>query len=129
MSMFLDTHTFLWFIIGDKPLPTQARTMIENVVNKRFLSVVSLWEMAIKISIGKLETDISLEEIINEHITNNLIEIVPVRPADILTLSTLPFFHRDPFDRMIIAQTINNNIPIISIDAAFDAYSLQRLWD
>lgn len=129
MSMFLDTHTFLWFIIGDKRLPTQARTMIENVVNKRFLSVVSLWEMAIKISIGKLETDISLEEIINEHITNNLIEIVPVRPADILTLSTLPFFHRDPFDRMIIAQTINNNIPIISIDAAFDAYSLQRLWD
>jgi PIN domain nuclease of toxin-antitoxin system len=124
----LDTHTFLWFIGGNSRLTGKARQMIEDMDNERLLSAASLWEMAVKVSIGKLETDIPFEKVITEQVAMNAIHVLPIRALDVLTVSRLPFHHRDPFDRLIIAQAMTENAPIISIDTCFDSYPVKRLW-
>ena len=105
------------------------RTLIEDPANRRFLSVASLWEIGIKISIGKLNIDMPLEELLLHHIEKNAIQILHIRFADILEVSIMPFHHRDPFDRLIIAQAIVENVQIFSIDEVFDSYPVQRQWE
>jgi len=129
MNFILDTHTFLWFIGGEPLLPMKIRTLIEDPANRRFLSVASLWEIGIKISIGKLNIDMPLEELLLHHIEKNAIQILHIRFADILEVSIMPFHHRDPFDRLIIAQAIVENVQIFSIDEVFDSYPVQRQWE
>ena len=129
MNFILDTHTFLWFIGGEPQLPMKIRTLIEDPANGRFLSVASLWEIGIKISIGKLNIDMPLEELLHHHIEKNAIQILPIRFADIVEVSTMPFHHRDPFDRLIIAQAIVEKVQVLSIDDVFDSYPVQRQWE
>ena len=123
----LDTHTFIWFIDGDKQLSQTARTSIEgdNVVN--YVSIGSLWEIAIKISLKKLELKVSFDQI-NKQFLENGFELLPVTFADTLTVSTLPFHHRDPFDRIIIAQALNSGINIITKDENFSLYGVNVIW-
>ena len=128
MKLLLDTHTFLWFINGDANLSAAARQLIEDHGNERLLSIASLWEMAIKRSIGKLELDISFANLMEQHITGNAIDLLPIRPAHLDVLKTLSFHHRDPFDRLIIAQSIVENVPILSRDITFDLYPIERRW-
>jgi PIN domain nuclease of toxin-antitoxin system len=128
MNLLLDTHTFLWFIGGDSRLPENARTLIEDIRHQRFLSIASLWEISIKLSIGKLDIDMELEELLSDHIESNAIHILQIRFADMLEVSRMPFHHRDPFDRLIIAQAIVDGMPILSIDDVFDSYGVQRQW-
>jgi PIN domain nuclease of toxin-antitoxin system len=97
----------------------------ENATN--FVSIASLWEMAIKISLGKLELKMPFDHI-EQQIAANGFEILPITLQDILTVSTLPFHHRDPFDRIIIAQSLNNDMIVISKDKFFDQYQAKVRW-
>ncbi len=123
----LDTHTLIWYINGDMELSKNAREAIEaeNAIN--FVSIASLWEMAIKISLGKLELKTPFNQI-GRQLEENSFEVLPVTFEDTLTVSTLPFHHRDPFDRIIIAQSFNNALTLISKDKSFDLYNAKVLW-
>ncbi len=131
MKVLLDTHTFLWFIMGNSKLSEQARSIIEDLNNQRLISIASLWEMAIKISSGKLTIPSQpFEAFMRHQLEINCIEILSMQLAHTALVSTLPFpnKHRDPFDRMIIAQSIVNHIPIIGRDSDFDDYLVERIW-
>jgi PIN domain nuclease of toxin-antitoxin system len=128
VTIILDTHTFLWFIAGDKKLSAQARSLIEDPNNRVLLSIVSLWEIVVKASTGKLSLSRSFADLIREDVDGNGIEVLPTTLAHLETLSTLPLLHRDPFDRLLIAQSISEGIPIVGTDMAFDQYSVSRLW-
>jgi PIN domain nuclease of toxin-antitoxin system len=128
MKLLLDTHTFLWFIMGNSSLSAKARALIEDVANEKFLSVASLWELAIKLSIGKLTLAAPFDVLIPQQLSLNGFELLNIEIAHAAAVATLPLHHRDPFDRLLIAQAQVENMSIVSIDAAFDAYSVARLW-
>jgi len=128
VRLLLDTHTFLWFIGGDTALSPYARQLIEDRTNERLLSIASLWEMAIKASLGRLTLTLSFADLVVEHVHGNVIELFEILPPHLDVLTTLPFYHKDPFDRMLIAQSQAENIPILSRDSAFDDYAIRRLW-
>lgn len=123
----LDTHTLIWYINGDPELSQNARTAIEADSTINFVSIASLWEMAIKISLGKLELKTPFNQI-SRQIEENGFEILPITFDGTLTVSTLPFHHRDPFDRIIIVQSFNNRLTVISKDKNFDLYKAKVLW-
>ncbi len=112
MKFLIDTHTFLWFVSGAENLSKKANEQIANNDNQIFISIASLWEMAIKNSLGKLDINGGYETVINDVIAND-IEILAINFQHTLIQNKLPFYHRDPFDRIIIAQAIaeNNNAP------------------
>jgi PIN domain nuclease of toxin-antitoxin system len=128
MKLLLDTHSFLWFIGGDERLSSTARTLIEDVNNDVFLSVASLWEMAIKISLGRLRLAQPFETFIPQQISLNRIGILGITISHTAQVAILPFHHRDPFDRLLIAQALGEQMPIVSRDPEFDAYGITRLW-
>jgi PIN domain nuclease of toxin-antitoxin system len=127
MAFLLDTHTFLWFVAGDKQLPPTVRDKIKDIKQHCFLSVASLWEITIKFQIGKLTLNISLEELFN-YIDRNQIEIIPINIEHLLTLSELPRHHGDPFDRLIISQAIAENLILITRDSALKKYKVKQQW-
>ncbi|MGK7881027.1 MAG: type II toxin-antitoxin system VapC family toxin [Crocosphaera sp.] len=128
MKLLLDTHIFLWFIDGSSKLSQNARTLIENQTNERFLSIASLWEIAIKVSIGKLKLQLSVSDLVTEQVYDNDIKLLAITPQHLDILKQLDFHHKDPFDRLIIAQAIADNLTILSVDSIFDNYPLKRLW-
>ena len=121
MNLILDTHTFMWFVNGDKNLTIKARTTIENPSNFGYISIAILWEMAIKISLGKLEIKYPFEQVLTQ-IYENGFEILPIAFEHTLVISELEFYHRDPFDRLIIAQAMTEKMTIVSKDESFDDY-------
>ena len=127
LQYLLDTHTLIWYINGDFELSQIGRMAIEEENATNFVSIASLWEMAIKISLGKLELKMPFDHI-EQQIAANGFEILPITLQDILTVSTLPFHHRDPFDRIIIAQSLNNDMIVISKDKFFDQYQAKVRW-
>ena len=129
MRLLLDTHTFLWFIDGSQNLSEYARRLIEAPSNERLLSIASLWEMSIKISLGRLELPVSFTDLIEHHVQGNDIDLLAIKPEHLDVLKALPFHHRDPFDRLMIAQSVSEQIPVVSRDAAFEAYSIERIWN
>lgn len=128
MKILLDTHTFLWFIEGSFNLSNIAKNLIEDQNNQRFLSVASLWEMSIKVSIGKLELDIAFPELVRREVYGNAIELLEIQPKHLDELAKLPFHHKDPFDRLIIAQSLAGDFSLITKDSAFDSYPVTVLW-
>ena len=128
MQFLLDTHTFLWFILDSPNLSTSAKTIIETASNNRLLSVASIWEMAIKSSIGKLTFNQPFERFIPYQLRINDIKLLEIQLAHTVAIVNLPFYHRDPFDRLIIGQSIVENIPVITADSAFEEYPIQILW-
>ena len=128
MKLLLDTHAFLWFIMGSLDLSAAARTQIEDVANEKFLSVASLWEIAIKLSIGKLTLSAPFDLLIPQQLALNGFELLNIEIDHVSLVATLPFHHRDPFDRLLIAQAMVEKMAIVSIDAAFNDYSVVRLW-
>nr|VFK79635.1 MAG: PIN domain nuclease, a component of toxin-antitoxin system (PIN domain) [Candidatus Kentron sp. SD] len=123
MKFLLDTHIFLWFIGGNPKLSVLLRQLIEDPNNEKFLSIASLWEMSIKAGIGRLRLDLTFPEIVRNHVDANAIELLPVRPEHLDIVRSLPFYHKDPFDRLIIAQSYSENIPVLSQDKVFDDYA------
>jgi PIN domain nuclease of toxin-antitoxin system len=128
VNLLLDTHTFLWFIGGSDRLSAHARDLIEDGENDRYISVASLWEMAIKVSIGKLNVPLPFTRLVREHVVGNAIEVLPIAPEHLDEQRKLPFHHRDPFDRLIIAQAITEDMTIVGRDAEFEAYPVRLDW-
>lgn len=128
MKLLLDTHSFLWFIGGDERLSLTARALIEDATNDVFLSVASLWEMAIKISLGRLQFAQPFETLISQQISVNRITVLNITISHTAKVAVLPFHHRDPFDRLLAAQALVEQMPIVSRDPEFDAYGVTRFW-
>lgn len=128
MRLLLDTHTFMWFVNGDAELHSHARGLIEDTENERWLSIGSLWEMAIKASLGKLVVGPAFTEIVRTQVAGNAISLLPVQPSHLDTVKTLPLHHRDPFDRLLIAQALVEGLDVVGRDQAFDGYAIRRHW-
>ncbi len=127
MTFLLDTHTFLWFINDSLQLSVDAKNLLEADVDL-FLSVASLWEIAIKVSIGKLTLPDTYEKFIPQQVTLNNIEILPISMAHLAVVAVLPLHHRDPFDRLLVAQAMVEQVSIFSADVMFDSYQVSRIW-
>jgi PIN domain nuclease of toxin-antitoxin system len=127
MKLLIDTHTFLWFITDSSQLSKDALDLLESDADLLF-STASLWEIAIKVSIGKLTLPMPYRLFITRQLKANRIDKLPIRLPHLTTVASLPLHHRDPFDRMLIAQAIVENFPVVSGDSAFDAYAIKRLW-
>ena len=119
MRILVDTQAFIWFVEDDKQLPAKIKIELEDIDNSIVISIASLWEMTIKLSLGKLQIGCLIEEMI-EKVYQNGFEILPILPDPIIKLSKLDYFHRDPFDRIIISQGLSENMVIVSSDKVFD---------
>ena len=128
MNLLLDTHTFLWFVSDDQRLSEATKALIEADDSQPFLSIASVWEMAIKVSLGKLKLDEPFEIFIPQQLAMNGTGILNISLEHTAAISTLPFHHRDPFDRLIAVQARLEKMPLVSADPAFDAYEVQRVW-
>ena len=127
MSYLLDTHTLLSFINGDTSLPRKVINEIINLKNQCFISIASIWEIAIKIKLSKLTLVSDFNRLI-EFFTENQIEILPLTFSHIQSLNELEPHHRDPFDRILIAQAITEDLTILSKDKIFTHYNINLLW-
>ena len=128
MRLLMDTHSFLWFIGGSSKLSSNARQLIDDEKNEVFLSVGCLWEIAIKVNIGKLTLDTPFGTLIPQQLSLNRITLLDIAVTHAIALSNLPLHHRDPFDRLIVVQALVEQLPVVSIDTIFDSYGVTRLW-
>ena len=128
MTALLDTQAFLWFVLDDPQLSATAKRFIEDSSNQLYLSPASYWEIAIKISIGKYSLPVPYQSFMETQLSSNAIAILPIEPRHTHLLTNMPFHHRDPFDRLLIAQALADELVIISSDALFDLYGVNRCW-
>lgn len=126
--LLLDTCTLLWFLMNDPRLTAPAKVAIEDPINERRLSPISLLEIALKVRLGKLRLQRPFGSIFPSELTANDIRLLPLHPAHIEPLTILPLYHRDPFDRLLAATALAEGFVVVSADTAFDAYGLTRLW-
>jgi PIN domain nuclease of toxin-antitoxin system len=124
MNLLLDTHVFLWFVNDHPKLSNHLKDLIEDDDNVSYLSMASLWEMSIKFNLGKLTLEPDYEEFVEREVITSSIKLLKIELEHFKINAALPFHHRDPFDRLIIAQAVVENLPIISVDSAFDKYSV-----
>lgn len=124
MNFLLDTHIFLWFVNDDPRLSDRFKDLIENQSNFIYISVASLWEMSIKYNLGKLTLAPAYEEFVEREITESSIILLNIELEHIKINASLPFHHRDPFDRIIIAQSMAENISIMTLDSVFSRYPI-----
>jgi PIN domain nuclease of toxin-antitoxin system len=127
VNILLDTHALLWFVGGDSRLSNKARRAIENPAHQSFISMVSCWEMAVKISLNKLDLGETLESFIDQRLDEGF-QILPIELHHMTPLITLPFHHRDPFDRLLICQAVMEKMPVCTSDPHFSSYSASLLW-
>jgi len=127
MNVLLDTHALLWFYSGDAQLSLTSQALIKDTSNNCYVSIASIWEITIKYNIGKLELENPLTDLF-EFIKRNQISVIPIEFDHLLKLSSLPLIHRDPFDRIIIAQGITEKLTVISKDRFFTDYDLPIIW-
>jgi len=127
MNLLLDTHTLIWFLNGDEKLPDNVRDAIENPNNSKIVSIASIWEISIKISLDKFRFPNGFKRFL-EMIDENGFELLPVTFEHAIIVSTLEFIHRDPFDRLLIAQCKNDNLTIATKDENIKKYNIQTLW-
>ena len=128
MRVLLDTHAFLWWIADSPKLSDDAREIIANEQNEPVFSVVSAWEIAIKAGVGKLELPGSPEKFVTEQLSRNALDILPIHVRHALGVHGLPDHHRDPFDRLLIAQAMAENIAILTADPLVTTYPVQTVW-
>ncbi|HEY2039383.1 MAG TPA: type II toxin-antitoxin system VapC family toxin [Edaphobacter sp.] len=128
MRVLVDTHTFIWALLHDHRLTTQAKATLRSEEHDLIFSLVSLWEIAIKIKTGKLNTIGSSVAYIRDEMNNYSMELLPIRYEHILHLEALPHHHSDPFDRLLIAQALSEGLPILTADRAFRQYGVKTIW-
>jgi PIN domain nuclease of toxin-antitoxin system len=126
MTLLLDTQAFLWWVTDDPRLSSRARRAIAGT--PCLLSIASCWEMAIKASVGKLDIRRPIERFFQEQLEVNGFSLLPVSLEHTAGVAGLPFHHRDPFDRLLAAQALNEQIPIVSSDPIFRKYGVKRVW-
>ena len=128
MILLLDTHTFNWYVTDNSRLSNQVLEFINDENNEILLSIASLWEIAIKQNLGKLSFNQPFEIFITQQLNLNDFRLLDIKINHIAVVATLPLHHRDPFDRILIAQALVENIFILSADKIFDAYPIRRVW-
>ena len=128
MKLLLDTHALLWFIGNDPQLSVSARQNIENPEHEKFVSAASLWEIAVKLSLQKLKLPRPFAEVFPQQLEINGFELLPISCVQLEQLAALPFHHRDPFDRLLIAQAMADDMTIVTRDPEFLKYTVKILW-
>jgi PIN domain nuclease of toxin-antitoxin system len=128
MRILLDTHTLLWWLSDDQSLPPSARRLMARGNSNLLVSAASAWEIATKVRLGKLPSATELVADFSGYLVREQLEALPVTVEHAVRAGLLPGPHKDPFDRMLIAQAQAENVPIISNDAAFDDYRVRRIW-
>lgn len=127
MQYLLDTHTILWVQSKDDNLSKKAKEIIENTENQCYVSIASLWEMAIKVTTKKLTIAIGFKNFYNYLISNHF-KVLSINQLHLNILISLPFHHKDPFDRLLISQAITENLTLISADQHFKSYPVNLIW-
>lgn len=128
MRLLLDTHAFMWWNSEPERIPSDTLTLLQNPDHELFLSLVSLWEMQIKIQLGKLTLREDLEIIVQYEQERNNLKLITITLPHILKLKDLPYYHKDPFDRLLIAQSQVENATLISRDSVFKDYDCSVMW-
>jgi PIN domain nuclease of toxin-antitoxin system len=127
-KVLLDTHTFIWWVEDSPKLSSKAKEIIANMQNDCFVSLVSSWEMAIKTSIGKLKLTIPVREYVPQHLAANGFKQLDISFRHVTAVESLPWRHRDPFDRLLVAQALEEKMILVSADSILDSYDIQRVW-
>lgn len=127
MNILLDTHALIWFLNGDSQLSDKAKTEIENIENDKIISIASIWEIAIKISLNKFRFDKGFKKLF-ELIEENGFDILPISFEHTLIVSNLEFIHRDPFDRILVSQCKSDNLVIMTKDENIKKYNIKTIW-
>lgn len=128
MRALLDTHAFLWWTTDDARLSDQAREIFADSRNELFFSAASGWEIAIKAALGKVEVPEDLEKFMAEQLSRNAVQVLPIHLSHALRVYTLPNHHRDPFDRLLVAQSLIEKVPILSADPYISRYPVGTIW-
>ncbi len=128
MRIVLDSHTFIWFVLSKPQLSRSANALISDPSNEVLVSPATYWEIAIKVGKNKLDLTASYDNFMRQGNEGNDFTILPIETRHTSLLTTMKPYHNDPFDRLIIAQAIAEQIPVVSIDSAFDSYGVTRLW-
>jgi PIN domain nuclease of toxin-antitoxin system len=128
MTLLLDTHVFLWFCQGDPSLSATAKSLLEDAGNRKLLSLASVWEIAIKAGLGKLKLGEPSATYIPAALVQTGFELLSISLEHATLVESLPRHHRDPFDRLLVAQATVEAVSVVSVDAAFDLYGVTRLW-
>jgi PIN domain nuclease of toxin-antitoxin system len=127
-SLLLDTHAMLWFLWADPRLTARAKSLIEDAENRKLVSVASCWEIAVKVSLKKLDLGESSRLFLPREIARNHFELLPIGIDHATAVEGLAMHHRDPFDRLLIAQALVEGLSLVSADGVFDQYGVSRLW-
>lgn len=128
MRLLIDSQTFLWWLRDERRLSSRARRAIAQVEHVRFFSVASAWELTIKCSTGKLKLAVPVGRLLAEHLPVNQTEMLGITLNDLVRLESLPWHHRDPFDRLMAAQALERGLHIVSSDPIFETYGIERIW-
>ena len=128
MKLLLDTHAFLWWVDGTRAIGRRARAAVSDPDNEVLFSIASCWELAIKLSLGKLRLTQSLDRFIPEQLTHNGFSLLDVELRHVVRVADLPFRHRDPFDRLLVAQALEDELAVVSADRVFRKYGVTTLW-
>ncbi len=128
MRHLVDTQAMYWYAAGDSQLSATAKTLIQDATNEILISPASYWEIAIKVSLGKWILHQPYQDFMDVCLNKYGFTILPIEPKHTAALTTLPYHHKDPFDRLIVAQAIVEGIPVISADSQLDAYGITRIW-
>ena len=128
MNLLLDSHTLLWFVWDDPNLSPTAKTLIEDPANQKFVSVATCWEIAIKAGLKKLALGEPATTFLPREPATNGFGLLGIELAHATLVETLPPHHKDPFDRLLVAQAMIEKLPLVSADAIFDQYGIQRMW-
>ena len=128
MKLLLDTHALIWFLENHPKLSEVAREVVEEPANQRWVSIASGWEMAIKLQLGKLDLPRPFEVLFPGTLELLGFSILPIQAGHLHRYHALPFHHRDPFDRLLVAQALADEFTVVSNDTAFDAYGVTRIW-
>lgn len=128
MRLLLDTHALIWIILEPEKLSERVTSLFFDREHEIFLSIVSIWEMQIKLQLGKLNFNLPLSELIESQQQVNDLQLLSITIIHIYALENLLNHHRDPFDRLLIAQAMTEQMPLLSVDAVFDQYPIERWW-
>jgi PIN domain nuclease of toxin-antitoxin system len=128
MRVLLDTHAFLWWVEDAAQLSRKARSAIAEPENECLVSLVSCWEMAIKVSLGRLRLASALERFVPRELSANAFHQQVISFRHVARVAHMPFHHRDPFDRLLAAQALEEGLAVISADAVFEKYGVKRIW-